>query len=277
MKLKLSLEVLLEKISKGDHFEAETTDGSVYLKIEDDVPFAGFAIHNGHNLREDLLKKCLLNDYERWYEEDPDTLTFISSLPIVLACNDSRYEYDLNRSPEAAIFEIAWGKKVWKNPLTEKQKKISLKKHDNFYKVLNALIKRLEIRFGALICFDVHSYNYRRLEKECPVFNLGTEKIDNAKYGKYIQSFLKELSRIKLPNIDVQARENEVFYGRGYLLEYVNSNFRNVLVVATEIKKIYCNELSGESFPVIIEKLSNQLKKAIVNTSAGFAREETNL
>jgi uncharacterized protein (TIGR02421 family) len=277
MKPKLTLDEMVSRIESGDHFEAETRDGSIYLKIEDDAPFAGFAIHNGHRLRTDLQKKCLLNDYERWYEEDPDTLTFISSLPIILSCNDSRYEYDLNRGVESAIYDVAWGKNLWKTPLTSKQKDVSHQKHENFYRVLHALVARLEKKYGAVIAFDIHSYNYQRIEKECPVFNLGTERINKRKYRKYINYFLEELSGIELPNIEVDARENVVFFGRGYLVEYINKNFKNVLVIATEIKKIYCNELTGESFPVIIEKLSNQLKKAIVNTSALFTREKTNL
>ena len=277
MKHSLPFHEILTRIRNAELFEAETEDGSIYLKIEEEVPFAAFAIHNGHHLREDLLKNCLLNDYERWYEEDPETHNFIASLPIVVAVNDSRYEYDLNRHPKDAIYEKAWGKEVWKEPLTEGQKETSLGKHEKFYQLVHALTDRLEKKFGAAVIFDVHSYNYQRLEKDSPVFNLGTERIDLRRYGKHVKYFLRELSKISLPNIEVRAAENEVFYGRGYLLEYINASFRNTLVLATEIKKIYCNELSGDHYPVIIELLSNKLKKAFVNTAANFTRAQTRL
>ncbi|MFW5821456.1 MAG: N-formylglutamate amidohydrolase, partial [Bacteroidota bacterium] len=276
MKLDLNIDEIIARIENGDHFEAESSDRSIYLKIVDDVPFASFAIHNGHNLRPKLLEKCKLDDYERWFEEDPETLRFISPQPIVIASNDSRYEYDLNRSPENSLYETAWGKDIWKTPLTEEEKEKSLKKHTDFYRVTHALLSRLEKKFGSIIIFDVHSFNYRRIEKETPVFNIGTERIDNEKYGKYVNYFIRELSKITLPNIEVRVSENEVFFGRGYLLEYITKNF-NALVLATEIKKIYCNELSGENYPLIIERLTHRLKRAIVNTAANFARSNTSL
>ncbi len=276
MKLNLSYEEIISRIENGDYFEAESANPSIYIKIDDDVPFACFAIHNGHNLRSELTNKCKLNDYERWYEEDPETLKFISSLPVVIACNDSRYEYDLNRSAKNAIYESAWGKELWNSPLSEKEKKKSLEKHHNFYKVVHALIARLEKKFQSVIAFDIHSFNYKRIEKESPVFNIGTENINKKKYGKYVDYYLGELSKIKLPNIDNRTGENEVFFGRGYLLEYLTANF-NILVLATEIKKIYCNELTGENYPLIIEKLTHRLKRAIVNTAASFARDNTSL
>ena len=276
MKLKLDIYEIISRIENGDHFEAESSDQSLYIKIVDDVPFACFAIHNGHNLRPVLIKNCKLDDYERWFEEDPETLRFISPHPIVVAGNDSRYEYDLNRSAENSIFETAWGKEIWETPLSKEDKEKSISKHNNFYRVVHALILRLERKFGSVIIFDVHSFNYRRIEKETPVFNIGTEKIDKQKYGKYVDYFIRELSKITLPNIDIRAGENEVFYGKGYLLEYITKHF-NALVLATEIKKIYCNELTGENYPLIIERLTHRLKRAIVNTAAHFARANTNL
>lgn len=112
--LKLDIDQIIQHIEESKHFEAECTDSSFYIKIDEYTPFVGFAIHNGHQLRKDLIPKCALSDYERWYEEDPETYHFISSLPIVIAAKDSRYEYDLNRNPETAIYHEAWGKKFGK-------------------------------------------------------------------------------------------------------------------------------------------------------------------
>lgn len=46
----------------------------------------------------------------------------VISHPIVIAGCDSRFEYDLNRHPENAIFETAWVKALWKQPISEEQK-----------------------------------------------------------------------------------------------------------------------------------------------------------
>jgi hypothetical protein len=79
-------------------------------------------------VRAELLGKIALDDYERWYEEDPHTADFIASMPITLVAHDSRYEYELNR--KQPVYEEAWGKKVWKKPLSKKELKISVQKHE---------------------------------------------------------------------------------------------------------------------------------------------------
>ena len=93
----------------------------------------------GVDYSSELKSKIALSEFERWYEEDPHTAAFIEALPITLIGHDSRYEYDLNRKPEDCIYDVAWGKKVWKKKLTSKETQTSLKKHDNFFRVVKAL------------------------------------------------------------------------------------------------------------------------------------------
>lgn len=275
--LKLTIDTIIKYIESSKHFEAESSDSSFYIKIEDYTPFVCFAVHNGNSLRKELQNNCLLDKHERWEEEDPLTLGFISSFPIVLAGLDSRYEYDLNRNEQEAIYEIAWDKKVWKQPLNEKAISVSIQKHRNFYRVVNALIKKLEDSFSSVLVFDIHAFNYKRYERKTPVFNIGTELINKDEFQSFISYWVKELSKIKLPNIEISAQENDVFFGKGYLLQYITSNFKKSLVLASEIKKVYCNESTGEIYPIVVEKLTNQLKKAIINTASYFARHRTNL
>ncbi|HDR67552.1 MAG TPA: flavohemoglobin expression-modulating QEGLA motif protein [Bacteroidaceae bacterium] len=275
--LKLDINTIIKKIRTEEQFEAYLDDGSLYIRIAEYVPYVCLAVHNGHRIRPDLEQLCLLNDFERWYEEDPNTLDFIYSFPIVIAGMDSRYEYDLNRSPEEAIYDVAWGKQVWKKPLSEEQKALSLKKHAVFYQLLQVLFEKLTADYHSVLAFDVHSYNYRRLDKKCPLFNLGTGGLGTDRYEKNIAFFSKELGKISLPNIDVSVAENVVFSGNGYLLKTIRKNFPDALVLATEIKKVYCNEDTGEIYPIIIEKLSHQLKSAIVNTTADFTLTDLQL
>ncbi len=274
---KLSTDEFIQHIEKEEVFEAIHKDGSFKLKIEDYAPYVCAAIHNGHQFRKELKKLTILSEYERWYEEDPHTTDFISSFPIVLEGCDSRFEYDLNRSPENAVYETAWGKQCWKKPLSSKQKNTSLRKHAEFYRVVNALVQKIEEKHEACIVFDIHSYNYKRWDRPVPVFNVGTENIDKRKYKSVTQIWLNELAKIELPDIENTTQENDVFFGRGYFLNYITSHFHKTLVLATEVSKIYCDELAGTSYPSIINAIKEGFKTAIINTVLEFTQKKTNL
>ncbi len=274
---KLSVAKIVELIKSNKVFEAETPDGSMYIRIDRYVPYVCTAIHDGCNIRQDLEEKCALSPFERWYEEDPYTGEFISALPIVLVGRDSRFEYDLNRSPDQAIYEQAWGKKVWNRPLGKVQKQKSLVKHDNYYKITHALIEQLEYTYNGCVVYDIHSYNYKRWERPVPVFNIGTERI-NAKFKSHTEEWNKRLSCIKLEhsNVTIDSKINDTFHGRGYNLEYITKHFSKTLVLATEVKKIYCDEETGEDYPQIIKELKIEFKKAILDNANLFAQNFTN-
>lgn len=266
---------MVAKIKAGERFEALAEDGSFSIKIDQYVPYFGTAIHAGGNLRSDLENKILLDDYERWFEEDPATDEFISSMPIALIGHDSRFEYDLNRGPDSAIYEVAWGNQVWKRPLSKSQKNASLKKHNNYYLVTHALVEKLESMFDGCLVFDMHSYNFQRWEREVPLFNIGTERVPK-KFKDFPEVWRSDLSKIELTGIDNESKINDTFFGRGYNLQYIHENFEKTLVLATEVKKVYCDELSGESFPQIIRELRSELKEAILSTANSFAQKFTN-
>lgn len=273
---KLKISEIIKLIEKQETFEAISSDNSFSIKINRYVPYCCTAIHDGSNLREQLKNKIAIDDYNRWYEEDPHTGEFIDSLPITIIGLDSRFEYDLNRNPEECIYEEAWGKKVWKRPLTPTEKQTSLQKHKNFYKVVYALILKLESLYNSCVVYDIHSYNYQRWERAVPLFNIGTERLDKEKFGPFIENWVAELSAISLSGIENHTAVNDVFFGRGYNLEFVSQNFPNTLVLATEVKKVYSNELTGEDFPKLIRELQQKLKKAILNNAQHFSVENTN-
>lgn len=273
---KLEIEEIIELINAKKTFEATAIDGSFSIKINRYLPYCCTAIHDGSNLRPDLRKKIALDEYNRWYEEDPFTGAFIASMPITLIGHDSRFEYDLNRNPETAIYKEAWGKNVWKSPLTAKEILISKKKHRNYYRVTNALISKLEELFEGCVVYDIHSYNHERWDKKVPLFNIGTENVDSKKYGDVIENWKTELSSIQIDGIENVTSINDVFYGRGYNLEYITKNFTKTLVLATEIKKVYCNELTGAAYPKIIKSLQEHLKHAIVNNANFFSTDNSN-
>jgi hypothetical protein len=68
---KLKISEIIRLIEAEETFEVEAIDKSFSLKINRYVPFVCTAIHDGGALRSELKPKIALDDYERWYEEDP--------------------------------------------------------------------------------------------------------------------------------------------------------------------------------------------------------------
>ncbi|MFT4698466.1 MAG: hypothetical protein ACI9SJ_001615 [Flavobacteriaceae bacterium] len=269
----LSIAQIIENIQKEIIFEAVVEDYSFTLKIDSYQPYVCAAVHDGHQFRRELWENCLHTEYDRWFEEDPATKEMIHSHPIVIAGCDSRFEYDLNRDPENAIFDDAWGKKLWKEPLPKHQREKSLEKHSNFYKVVQALISKLESKFETVIIYDIHSYNWLRWDREVPVINLGTSNIDNERFGDFVEHWRTTLSELKLPHIaETTSKINDTFSGNGYFLKYITKNFKNTLVLATEFKKIYCDELNQIIFPETVAAIEKQLQKKIKESTVLFQK-----
>lgn len=258
---RLSITEIIERIQQGKTFEAVTDDYAFTIKIDTYVPYVCAAVHDGHQFRKELWDTCLHTAYDRWFEEDPYTKAFVTSHPIVIAGCDSRFEYDLNRNPANAIYEDAWGKKLWNEPLQPNQITKSLQKHANFYQVVHALIDQLEKQFGHIVVYDMHSYNWKRWDREVPVINLGTANVDSNRFGAFINSWSQSLGELQLPyGIEATSKINDTFQGNGYFLKYITNHFKNTLVLATEFKKIYCDEYLQIIFPEVVDAITQQLK-----------------
>ena len=268
---RLSIQDIISKINSEETFHAVAEDYSFTLKIETYVPYACAAVHDGHQFRKDLWDNCLHSEYDRWYEEDPETKNMVISHPILIAGCDSRFEYDLNRTPEEAIFETAWGKQLWKKPLPKSEKEKSLEKHTNFYKIVHALISKLEDKFGTCIVYDMHSYNWQRWDREVPTWNLGTSNIDSNRFGNQVEAWRQTLANIELPHgIKQTAKVNDTFQGNGYFLKYITNNFKNTLVLATEIAKVYCDEYHQIIYPEVVSAVEQQLKIELPKHAQSF-------
>ncbi|MAT89561.1 MAG: hypothetical protein CMC35_02610 [Flavobacteriaceae bacterium] len=268
---KWSVQQMIQAFEAQETFEAVAEDYSFTLKIQEYTPYVCGAVHDGHQFRRELWENCIHTEYERWFEEDPCTKAFVDAMPIVISGNDSRFEYDLNRDPENAIFDTAWGKKLWKQPLTENEKAISLNKHSAFYLVVHALIATLEKIHEKVVVYDIHSYNWRRWDREVPVINLGTSNIDNDRFGTSVEAWRASLAELDLPGVsETTSLVNDTFFGNGYFLKYITENFKNTLVLATEFKKIYCDELRQVIFPEVVAAIAKQLPDKIRAHAANF-------
>ncbi len=260
----LSEQDILSKINNRETFSATIEGGGFDIKIDKYEPALAAAIHNGSNLREELAQNSLLTQAERYYEEDPYTGSFIERQPITMIGNDSRYEYDLNRNTDECVYETAWGKEVWKKPLTAEQIAASKAKHARFYRIVAAVVEALSKDFGQCIVYDTHSYNYKRHERtDLPVFNLGTTSVKSDKWRPIIDTWLSALKNMQVEGVDITAAENDIFYGKGYLAGFCHSRYDNVLVLATEVKKVFMDELTGEPDAIVLPSMQEQFNKTV--------------
>lgn len=270
----LSESSIISKINNRETFTATIDGGGFTLKIEKYEPALSAAIHNGGNLRSELIDNCLLTEAERYYEEDPYTGSFIEKQPITLIGHDSRYEYDLNRNTDTCVYETAWGKDVWKSPLSNEAIIRSKAKHAQFYRIVSAVVEALVEDFGQCIVYDNHSYNYRRHErKDLPVLNLGTTSVKHEKWRPVINSWLSALKNMSVDGVDITAAENDIFYGKGYLAGHCHGLYDDVLVLATEAKKVFMNELTGEADAVVLPSLQTVYNETVKNHTAAYIKE----
>ena len=265
---------ILASIESGEPFAARLEDGALELKVDHYCPYVGTSVQARHPLSPELQKNCLLDDDARLLEEDPFTDQFIASLPITLVGWDSRYEYDLNRGPDNAVYDTAWGVEVWREPLTDAQRAESLEKHARFYRVMRALAEQVEQRCGGCMIIDTHSYNYRIRDYEAPpVFNIGTEQVDEVRWRSVLDVFDSALRSMPLPGLDASLGWNAVFYGRGYQATVAREHLSRTLVVPLEVKKVFMDETSGVPAPAVIDALREGFDKLAQEAGAVFQRD----
>ncbi|WP_276122219.1 N-formylglutamate amidohydrolase [Pararhizobium qamdonense] len=245
-------------------------------------PIVGTAIHNGHDIRSALGNHLGLSDGERLREEDPFTEFFIRDLPNRIVFHRSRFEIDLNRARDGAIYltpEQAWGLKVWSKPLTDDQIAASLGVHDAYYTMLDSYLRGVEQQFGSFVVLDMHSYNHRRdgadgpemsFEK-APQINIGTSSMDRERWADVLDPFIEHLRRFRFRGEPMDVRENIAFQGKGEQTRFVHERFPETgCAIAIEFKKFFMDEWTGEpdlealtamremirqSLPVLLESL----------------------
>src|SRR3990172_1597780 len=150
-----------------------------------DGPLVACAVHDGHEVRPEVARYLRLSDDVRQYEEDPHTGDWTSIAPTRIIARRSRFELDLNRPREKAVYIVpadAWGLDIWKCAPTPESVERSLAEYDGFYAHLRLVLERLVARHGRVVVFDLHSYNHVRGGRggaagdpeQNPKVNLGT-------------------------------------------------------------------------------------------------------
>ena len=73
---------------------------------EGDGPLVAAAVHNGHDLRPEVADIMVLAEADRLREEDPHTGRWATVAPTRLVGRRSRFEVDLNRPRDKAVYRL---------------------------------------------------------------------------------------------------------------------------------------------------------------------------
>lgn len=233
------------------------TSDAVAFVGEWDGPVVATSVHAGHQLRPEIAEAMVLDEAERFREEDPYTDRLAAVVPDRVVTNRSRFEADLNRPRREAVYrkpDDCWGLDVWRDgELSDELFHGSLETYDAFYDALAPRLDALAER-GPFVLLDVHSYNHRRdgadeppaPPSENPEVNVGTGSVDDDLFGPLVERFVGDLRDASLGCGPIDARENVAFEGRN-LAWWVHDRYPRVgCVLALEFKKTFMDEWTGE-------------------------------
>jgi N-formylglutamate deformylase len=220
-------------------------------------PIVATSVHAGHGLRPEIADAMVLDEADRFREEDPYTDRLAAVVPDRVITSRSRFEADLNRPRREAIYrrpEDCWGLDVWRDGvLSDELFEGSLETYDAFYDALAPRLDALAGR-GPFVVLDVHSYNHRRdgadappaPAEDNPEVNVGTGSVDDELFGPLVERFTGDLRDASLGCGSLDARENVAFEGRN-LAWWVHDRYPRVgCVLALEFKKTFMDEWAGE-------------------------------
>lgn len=239
-----------------------------------DGPLVAAAIHDGHAVRDDVARQLALSEMDRLREEDPFTAEWVVVAPTQIVGLRSRFEVDLNRPPETAVYrrpEHAWGLHVWKDEPPDELVAASLAEYDAFYQSVHEMLSDKVRRHGRFVVFDLHSYNHLRGgadgpaadPAENPQVNVGTGTMDRGRWAPVVDRFLEDLCRFDFPGGKLDVRENVKFRG-GYFPQWIHETFPETgCAIAVEFKKSFMNEWTGEADQRLIEAIRAALAATV--------------
>lgn len=236
-------------------------------------PLIATAIHDGHEVREDVAKYLALGDTERLREEDPFTAEWTGAAKTQVIGIRSRFEVDLNRPREKAVYrtpEDAWGLEVWRDNPPDKVFEQSLAEYDAFYQAMHSLLSEISRQNRHFIVFDLHTYNHRRQGPNGPVadsegnpqVNIGTGTMNRKRWAPVVDAFIETLSSFDFPEGKLDVRENVKFFG-GAWPRWVHETFPDAgIAIAIEFKKFFMDEWTGRPDNACIKAIGEALRFA---------------
>lgn len=238
-------------------------------------PVVATAIHDGHEVREDVALLLALDEASRLREEDPFTGQWTTIAPTRVIGTRSRFEVDLNRPRETAVYrtpEEAWGLDVWTGILPDDVVERSLQEYDAFYEELRNLYTEIAQRHGRFLVLDLHSYNHRREgpdgaladPAENPQVNIGTGTMrDRSRCAPLIDRFIRDLGSLDFPGGRLDVRENVRFRG-GACAAWAHRTFPEAAcVLSIEVKKFFMDEWTGTADEELLRAVGAALGSAV--------------
>lgn len=221
-----------------------------------DGPILATGIHDGHELRPEVVDVMNLGEADRLREEDPHTGAIASVVPSWIVPRRSRFEVDLNRPRPKSVYiepEDAWGLELWASKPSQELIQESLGIYDDFYRLLRETLDALAAAHGRFIVLDIHSYNHQRggpgaeLDDAAanPQVNVGTGSLDRNRWGHIVDRFMTELAGPDGGGGQLDVRENVRFRG-GHMASWIHANYpESGCALAIEFKKTFMDEWSG--------------------------------
>jgi len=252
----------------------------IWNLIKGNSPLIATAIHDGHTVRQELKDIMDLNEEDKLREEDPFTGELTEVAHTRLISLRSRFEVDLNRPREKAIFtkpEDAWGLKIYKTPPSQDMINRSLEEYDLFYNKIFSLCSDFQKKYGRFVVYDIHSYCYRRNGPDSPEadplfnpeVNIGTGTMKREYWEPIVDSFITDLKSFDFLGSHLDVRENIKFKG-GYFPKFIHENFpRAACVLSIEFKKFFMDEWTG----ILFKDKFRTLKEALRFTIPGVIHE----
>jgi hypothetical protein len=217
------------------------------------------AIHDGHELRPEIAAEMRLSEAARLREEDPFTGDAVRSVPMHIIAHRSRFEFDLNRGSEAAVYRTpaeCWGLQVWRSDrLADDLVRRSLGHHSEYYRMLGHLLDQVAKRHERFLLIDVHSYNHRRdgprsgvtPQEAAPDINIGTFSMPRDEWAFLVDPLMEAMATFDFNGRRLDVRENVAFQGKGEQTRFVHNRYPGRgCAIALEFKKFFMDEWSGE-------------------------------
>jgi N-formylglutamate amidohydrolase len=246
----------------------------VSINLDGTTPLLATAIHDGHLVSEDLASLFALKESAQLREEDPFTALWTDITGNKIIARHSRFEFDLNRPPEKAVYILpsdAWGLEVWRTKPSASIITRSQQRYAEIYQNFHEAITELVSRYNGLVVFDLHSYNHRRNGPNAPPedktmnpeINLGTGNMDRIFWGSLVDRFITDLKGYDFSGRQLDVRENIKFKG-GYFSKWIHKNFKeSVCCLSIEVKKFFMDEWTGEPDHSIINAIGEALKATV--------------
>ncbi len=216
-------------------------------------------------MRRELQAISKLGWDQRLREEDPHTGTLADVIPTHVVVHVSRFEVDLNRPPDEAVYrrsEDAWDLDLWYSMPDGEQVARSMAKYEAFYGDIARLIEEAIAAHGRFVLYDVHSYNHRRRGPAAPIddpaanptVNLGTGTLPD-RWRPVADAFLKTMADQRLYGEPIDTRENVRFRG-GYLSKWTHDTYGEYgCSLAIEFKKVFMDEWTALVDPTALRSL----------------------